>query len=180
MNQNFELFITEISKIQDNIEKSQDQYDLLQDSKIRNKQYLFYYLYRIICKYRKELERTDVSEIINNLYDIINVKDNSNINKCFPLINKLTNDEKILDQILLASLSIFFKYSQEVDKLTKTPQSKNFEDFIMSKVYEDDIIVNDLIKLSLLLPNLSRPRTLTEMEMIKNKNEEELLKSFDI
>lgn len=175
MNQNIELFISEISKIQDNIEKSEDKYDLLQDSKVRNKQYLFYYLYRIICTYRKELERVDVEELINNIYDLINVKGSKY--KCFPLSSKLTTDEKILDQLILASLSVFYKYSQDSSKLSKTPQSKNFDDFIISKMYKDDIVVNDLIKLSLLLPNLSRPRTLSEMEINKRQSEiEEILK----
>lgn len=168
MNQNFNLFIIEISNIQDKIGKSQDKYDLLQDSKIRNKQYLFYYLYRIICTYKKELLRVDVEEIINNIYDLINVERN----QCFALSDKLTTDENILDQILLAALSVIYKYGQEFDKLPKTSQSKNFENFIISKIYKNDIIVNDLIKLSLLLPNLSRPRTLTEMEINKNVSQQ--------
>lgn len=179
MNQNIQLFLSEISKIQDNIEKSNDKYDLLQDSKVRNKQYLFYYLYRIICTYRKELERTDVGEIINNIYDLINVK--GSIYKCFPLTSKLTTDENILDQLLLASLSVFYKYGKDSNELSKTVQSKNFDNFIVSKIFKNDVIVNDLIKLSLLLPNLSRPRTLTEMEINKQEDEiNEIIKNLSL
>lgn len=178
MDQNIQLFISEISKIQDNIEKSNDKYDLLQDSKTRNKQYLFYYLYRIICTYRRELERTDVTQIINNIYDLINVKGSKF--KCFPLTSRLTTDEKILDNLILAALSVLYKYSQDSVNLSKTPQSKNFVDFIISKIYKDNIIVNDLIKLNLLLPNLSRSRTLSELEMNKGDKEmEEMLKDLN-
>lgn len=156
----FETFIIRISDIQDKIEKKN--IGILRDSRIRSKQYLFYYLYRIICKYRKILERIDIKEILDKIYDVLNI--NSYENKCFPLINRLTDDDKELNVLILGSLSLFYKYFTEEETLPETPDSKNFEDMILNKAYEENIIENDLIKLSLLVPNLSRPRTLAEIE----------------
>ena len=54
MKTHFNMFIMKISDIQDKIEKVN--VGILRDGRIRDKQYLFYYLYRIICKYRKVLK----------------------------------------------------------------------------------------------------------------------------
>lgn len=154
------MFIMKISDIQNKIEKVN--VGILGDGRIRDKQYLFYFLYRIICKYRKILERVDVKEILKGIYAVLNI--NSYDNKCFPLINRLTDDEKELNFLLLGTLSLFYKYFNEEENLPETPDSKNFEDFVSTKVYQKNIIENDLIKLALLVPNLSRPRTLAEIE----------------
>ena len=154
------MFIMKISDIQDKIEKVN--VGILRDGRIRDKQYLFYYLYRIICKYRKVLERVNIEEILKKIYDVLNINLNDNI--CFPLINRLTDNENDLNYLLLGALSLFYKYFNEEESLSETPDSKNFEDFIVTKVYEKNIIENDLIKIALLVPNLSRPRTLAEIE----------------
>lgn len=149
-------FIKKIQSFNDNITPSQ-QIDFTK-SHIRNKQILIYYLYRILCKYRIVFKRVVKEAEINNIYKVLGVPIDDN---CYPLGNKLTNSIEVLDVLINSMLAIFLKYSEQGNSI-KIKEAQTLNEFIKYKISEENIIIEDLAKINILVPNLAKSETKPE------------------
>lgn len=148
-------FIDDIYKIFETLNSNTDVKSYI-DIKIISKQYLAYYLYRIFCKYINLFENTIPSNEINNLLKILRVPDeNKHENTCYPLVRRMTNDEKYLDLIILTILDMMNKLGKYIASLPKADLYQNFLEFMEMKKL--NVIVQDLVDLQKLVPGLSVP-----------------------
>ena len=133
-----------------------DELKTFMNIKTISKQYLAYYIYRIITKYYNVVEvglsTTDTNEFMTYLR--IPKEHNRLLN--YPLAGKLTNDSKILDMIILKGIDILIKTDKYIKSL---PSNITTYDDLYSffKQKELTIIIQDLIDLQTLLPGLSVP-----------------------
>lgn len=126
---------------------------------VTEKQYLAYYLYRIWIKYKKIVisvnGNTNFNDVLNDLE--IPVK-YYNLDITFPLANKMTNNESKLDKVILKILKQFNMLSSVYDNKENMTNDRSYEtllEYIEYKTIEN--IIQDIIQLKILIPNLSRP-----------------------
>ena len=120
-----EKFNENILKLLDNIndsKKEKNDAKKLINNYIIEKQFLAYYLYRIWIKYRKLVENVNTkTEFIKVLkYLEIPVKYH-NMNVTYPLCNKMVNNEKQLDLVILTIL----KHLNKIEKVFGGKKSSN-------------------------------------------------------
>ena len=137
------------------------------DTKIVLKQYLSYYIYRIITKYMKMIELSTSSDDIDYVMRLLRIPKGHNRELNYPMIGKMTNENDILDMIILGGINIFEKVTNFLNTLDKkNKQSKYQEFFIFLKEKELSVILKDLMDLQKLIPGLSvpiiRPNYLTD------------------
>lgn len=168
-----EKFNENILKLLDNINDSKKETNdakKLINNYIIEKQFLAYYLYRIWIKYRKLVENVNTkTEFIKVLkYLDIPVKYH-NMNVTYPLCNKMVNNEKQLDLIILTIL----KHLNKIEKVfgskktsntgeSKEIKSKNkdYDNFMELINYKElSNIIEDIAQLKMFVPNLSKPST---------------------
>lgn len=159
-----DTFITTVMVIYDNINKEKEQGPRLINNKITEKQFLAYYIYRIWIKYRKLMEDvntpTDVKQIL--LYMEI-PKKYHDIYLTYPMADKMPINEKQLDLIILSMLKHLNQsykiYGPRIDGSGSIPpHSKDYKmltKYLTGKTIEN--IIQDVIQIKLLVPNLSRP-----------------------
>lgn len=137
-------------------------YELINESKntksiinttIISKQYLAYYLYRIITKFMNIVEVALPTKDINTLQKLLRIPKEHDRRKNYPMAGKMTNDEELLNLIILSSIDILTK----VDKYIKTlpNDSGNSAIYDLIKLKDLPIIIQDLIDLQKLVPGLS-------------------------
>ena len=145
-------FIENISNIFDTINK--DNSKTYMNTLILSKQYLAYYLYRIFCKYIIFFENVSSTSQINDIYKMLKIpSDNKKQNLCYPLYNKMINDEKLLNLFIVSILSMMSRLDKYISTLPNISAYTNFIEFINSK--DIDTIIQDLVDLQKLLPGLS-------------------------
>lgn len=120
---------------------------------ILSKQYLAYYLYRIIVKFINIFEVGIPTGDIKNLFKILRIPAEHDIRKNYPLAGKMTNDEQILDLIILTEIDMFNKVDKYIQTLPKPDSYNEIYNFIKTK--ELSTIIQDLIDLQKLIPGLS-------------------------
>jgi len=121
-----------------------------------SKQYLAYYIYRIITKYITIVEMSTTTSDINEFMKYMRIPKEHNRQFNYPLAGKFTNDDKILDMIILKGIDLINK----TDKYLKSLPSNitSYDDlYKFFKQKELTIIIQDLIDLQALLPGLSVP-----------------------
>ena len=120
---------------------------------IISKQYLAYYLYRIITKFMNIVEVALPSKDINTLLQLLRIPKEHDRRKNYPMAGKMTNDEELLNLIILSCIDILNK----VDKYIKTLPNDTGHSAIYNliKIKELPIIIQDLIDLQKLVPGLS-------------------------
>lgn len=118
-----------------------------------SKQYLAYYLYRIITKFMNAVEVAIPSKDINTLLKLLRIPKEHDRRKNYPMAGKMTNEEELLNLIILTSIDILNKVDKYINTLPNPAGYSNIYDFI--KLKELPIIIQDLIDLQKLLPNLS-------------------------
>ena len=105
---------------------------------------------------------------INNLFKLLRIPKEHNREKNYPLAGKMTNDEQLLDLIILTSIDIFNKTDKYIQSLPNTVSYKHLFDFLATK--ELTIIIQDLIDLQKLIPGLSvsaiRPNYIDDNKLI--------------
>lgn len=150
-----ENFLKSVMEINDEIAIFDPTGDILQTQKV-NKQYLVYYLYRILCKYQKIIGNVVSMEKIYNVYRLLNIPEG--VPNCYSLRNRLTNDTKELELIYLSILDIFSKFEEDKDYLVETKYSTDFLNFLQ---YKENVstIKQDLLNLSKIIPSLGEPET---------------------
>jgi hypothetical protein len=177
-----DTFIATIFSIFDNIntvkqkEKTQQKQrnetkpqDKLINTHVEEKQYLAYYIYRIWIKYRTLMEYTNTVTEFNKVLTSLNMPVKYfKYRVSFPMQNKMVNNEKQIDMIILMILKqmnkcqVFFT-SQLVPLATssdidmKTPQGQYKQITELLKTKDLKTIVNDINNIKILVPNLSKP-----------------------
>ena len=131
------------------------------NNKIRDKQYLTYYLYRIWIKYRELFESiVDKKEYLQVLGLLGIPKKYKNLNFIYPMINKMPNNMEILNKII----EIINKHINEIHKTyinnptyKDNKDIKKLNDLLITKDIKN--IIEDIIQIRLLVPNLSIPES---------------------
>ena len=121
-----------------------------------SKQYLAYYIYRIITKYIIIVEMGATTAELNEYMKYMRIPKEHNRQLSYPLAGKFTNDDKILDMIIIRGIDLLNK----TDKYLKSLPSNitSYDDlYNFFKQKELTIIIQDLIDLQALLPGLSVP-----------------------
>lgn len=147
-----EKFINDIYGVYELINESKNTQSII-NTTIISKQYLAYYLYRIITKFMNIVEVALPSKDINTLLKLLRIPKEHDKRKNYPMAGKITNDEELLNLIILSSIDILTK----TDKYIKTlPNDAGYQDiYKFIKIKELPIIIQDLIDLQKLVPGLS-------------------------
>ena len=152
-----EAFLLKIIDINEKINKS---YEKSKTSKkitnivspaIITKQYIVYYLYRILCKNRKLIKKVVPQPEIRKVYKKLGVPKGRKI--CYALGNRMNNDFDYLEEVFTDLLDILNKFHEGKSTLISSTY-EDFEDFLIMKV-QGKQIKNDLEELAKLIPNLS-------------------------
>ena len=151
MNTKNEDFTKNILNIFDLINKNDSQSII--NVKTISKQYLAYYIYRIITKYLHIIEEIVKGSDFDELYTLLRIPASHNRILNYPLAGKMTNDEQILDMIILRGIDMIDKLNKNIINKTDNKKYEDFLNFIEQK--ELPIIVQDLIDLQKLIPGLS-------------------------
>jgi hypothetical protein len=152
-----EKFKTNIYNIYELIKSEKNQKSLI-NTQVLSKQYLAYYIYRIITKYITLIETAVGKEDINFVFKLLRIPASHDITKPYPMAGKLTSETEHLDLIILGGLDMF----EKIDNFLKTLNKKNkqdkygeFYEFLEDKTLEN--IIKDLMNLQKLLPGISVP-----------------------
>ena len=120
---------------------------------ILSKQYLAYYLYRILVKFINLFEIAIPSADIKNLFKYLRIPSEHDRTQNYPLAGKMTNEEDILNLIILTEIDMFNKVDKYVQTLPNPASYNNIYDFLKTK--DLPVIIQDLIDLQKLIPGLS-------------------------
>jgi hypothetical protein len=130
----------------------------LVNTKIISKQYLAYYIYRIVTKYMYLIEQSSTAEDINFFFSLLRIPTEHNRRLNYPLAGKLTNELEILDMVILGGIQMFEKidnYLKMLNNKNKQNKYKAFYTFMAEKTVS--VIIKDIMNLQKLLPGLSVP-----------------------
>ncbi len=119
---------------------------------IIEKQYLAYYLYRILCKYEKMISNSISSrQKIIDIYTILRIPENYQ-GTCYPMAHKMTYNEQLLDVVILGVLDILKEVDANLNQSFGNKQYEELMEFINEKTLEE-ILIN-LKVLQRTFPNL--------------------------
>jgi hypothetical protein len=207
-------FIATILVLHDNINETATALKKSKKSLAKNsvseKQYLAYYVYRIWIKYRKLISNVNTPSEFNKVLAYLEIPNKYyDMEVVYPLVNKMTSNENQLDYVILNIMNQMNKvaklYSKPDAKAPEqkantpdtgskdsvpdtTPKSAEYDqlvNYLEGKNTEN--IVQDIIQLKLLIPNLARPAQkfdiwgtympyLKDLEaLIKSESEEQAL-----
>jgi hypothetical protein len=118
------------------------------------KQYIVYYLYRILCKY-EQLFTTNLSyQMVRDIYNLLRIPAEKK-KGCYPMSQKMTSNDELLNLILSSMVELFNQLNENL-KMTMTNKIfMGFKEFLDKKPLER--IIQDLMELHQLVPNLSAP-----------------------
>jgi hypothetical protein len=163
-----DTFITTIMVLYDNINKEKQEGPKLINNKITEKQFLAYYIYRIWIKYRKLMENANTPTEFHKILLYMEIpKKYHEFYLTYPMANKMTLNEKQLDLIILSILKQFntaYKIFSPRKDGSMPPENKEFKEltkYLTGKSIEN--IVQDVIQIKLLVPNLARPANVRNM-----------------
>jgi hypothetical protein len=132
-----------------------------------SKQYLAYYIYRIVTKYILLFEMSSNTEELNNFMMYLRIPKEHKRILNYPLAGKMTNDEEILDIIILSGIDIFNKADMYLKNLKNLKVYNDLFTFLKQK--DLSTIIQDLIDLQKLIPGLSvsaiRPNYLDDSQL---------------
>jgi hypothetical protein len=149
-----EKFVNDIYSIYELINNNNDSKSFI-NVKTISKQYLAYYIYRIITKFMILFEAALSGSAIDEYLTLLRIPKVHDRMLNYPLAGKMTNDEQLLDMIVLMGIDMF-------NKLDKYAQSQsNMEKYIDLFAFLEQktmpVIIQDLIDLQKLIPGLSVP-----------------------
>ena len=126
------------------------------NNKLLSKQYLAYYIYRIITKNYDMITAAISNKDMNDFYKYLRIPEMHDKSLAYPLVGKMQNDEEVLDLIILAGIDILNKTQKFVEQNEGFKKSHSqFFIFVENKPLEK--IISDLVDLYKLLPGLSVP-----------------------
>ena len=175
-----EEFNSNILLLLDNIDKFKKQKDKtikLVNNHIIEKQYIAYYLYRIWMNNRKIVKNANTKTEFNKVLNYLEVPIRyHNLDVVYPMANKMVNNERQLDMIILTILKHFNKVEkifgsantnkindnkmdslEDIKKAALKPKNKNYESFNEFIKYKSlELIIQDIVQLKMFVPNLSK------------------------
>ena len=175
-----EEFNSNILLLLDNVDKFKKQKDKtikLVNNHIIEKQYIAYYLYRIWMNNRKIVKNANTKTEFNKVLNYLEVPIRyHNLDVVYPMANKMVNDERQLDMIILTILKHFNKVEkifgsantnkindnnmdslENIKKAALKPKNKNYESFNEFIKYKSlELIIQDIVQLKMFVPNLSK------------------------
>ena len=175
-----EEFNSNILLLLDNIDKFKKQKDKtikLVNNHIIEKQYIAYYLYRIWMNNRKIVKNANTKTEFNKVLNYLEVPIRyHNLDVVYPMANKMVNNERQLDMIILTILKHFNKVEkifgsantnkindnkmdslEDIKKAALKPKNKNYETFNEFIKYKSlELIIQDIVQLKMFVPNLSK------------------------
>lgn len=127
---------------------------------VLEKQYLAYYLYRIWMKYKRLMVKVNGKTIFEEVLKHMEIPVKYlKLDIVYPMADKMTNKESNLDKIILKILKQFNEceqvYGQPEGQGPKDDDYQKLAELVEYKTIEN--IIQDIIQLKILLPNLSRP-----------------------
>lgn len=146
------LFINNIYMIYESIKQKNNN---IIDTEILLKQYLAYYLYRIIMKF------IHLFSIVNKVKDLedymknLNIPENHDKTKLYPLVKRMINNKTKLDIVILMSIDMFNKVNTYINTLHNASAYSQIYLFLQDKNYNQ--IIQDLNNLQKLIPSLPSP-----------------------
>ena len=120
---------------------------------ILSKQYLAYYLYRILVKFINLFEIAIPSVDIKTLFKYLRIPSEHDRTQNYPLAGKMTNEEELLNLIILTEIDMFNKVDKYAQTLPNPASYNNVYEFLKTK--DLPVIIQDLIDLQKLIPGLS-------------------------
>ena len=175
-----EEFNSNILLLLDNVDKFKKQKDKtikLVNNHIIEKQYIAYYLYRIWMNNRKIVKNANTKTEFNKVLNYLEVPIRyHNLDVVYPMANKMVNNERQLDMIILTILKHFNKVEkifgstntnkindnnmdslEDIKKSALKPKNKNYESFNEFIKYKSlELIIQDIVQLKMFVPNLSK------------------------
>ena len=152
-------FKDNINNIYDLINNQDNEKSLsLINTKTISKQYLAYYIYRIVTKYINLVESASSSADVLFFMNLLRIPKDHNRLLPYPMAGKMTNDSSNLDMIILGGVDLFDKvnnYLTALNKNYKNSKFKSFYNFLNEKTLP--VIIKDIMDLQKLLPGLSVP-----------------------
>ena len=114
------------------------------------KQYIVYYLYRIICKY-EQLFVTNLSyQVVRDIYKLLRIPEEKK-RGCYPMSQKMTSNDELLNLILSSMVELFNQLNENLKMTMTNKYFMEFKDFLSKKTLER--IIQDLMELHQLVPN---------------------------
>jgi hypothetical protein len=118
------------------------------------KQYIVYYLYRILCKY-EQLFTTNLSyQKVRDVYNLLRIPKQKK-KGCYPMSQKMTSNDELLNLILSSMVELFNQLNENLKMTMTNKYFMEFKDFLSKKTLEK--IIQDLMELHQLVPNLAAP-----------------------
>ena len=152
-----EEFKTNIFNIYNLINDDKHESSLI-NTKIISKQYLAYYIYRIVTKFMYLIDQSSTTDDINFFFSLLRIPTEHNRNLNYPLAGKLTNEIDILDMAILGGIQMFEKVNTYLNTLNnKNKQNKYKAFYTFMKEKTTSVIIKDIMDLQKLLPGLSVP-----------------------
>ncbi len=150
-----EVFFNDINAIYDALNNNKDSNNKKHIIKtfVLSKQYLTYYLYRILTKFINLILLSIPAKQIRKLLSLLQIPKEHDYTKNYPLVGRMTNDEKLLNLIILTILDIFTNVDIYTNTLPNKDSYNNFYKFLKSKSIA--IILQDLQDLYTLIPNIT-------------------------
>lgn len=127
---------------------------------ILEKQYLAYYIYRIWMKYKKLMIKVNGKTVFEEVLKHLELPVKYfKLDIVYPMADKMTNKEDNLDKVILKILKQFNECEQVYGQSKGISPKDNYYQKISELVEYKNIenIIQDIIQLKILLPNLSRP-----------------------
>ena len=152
-----EDFKNSIYNIFDLINKDTNKKSLVNTMTI-SKQYLAYYIYRIVTKYIILDEIATSSSDINFFMSLLRIPKEHNRELNYPMAGKMTNEDELLDMIILGGIDMFDKVNNYLNTLNDKNRQNKFQEFFRFIKEKDlSVIIKDIMDLQKLLPGLSVP-----------------------
>jgi hypothetical protein len=152
-----EDFKNNIYNIFDLINKETNKKSLV-NTIIISKQYLAYYIYRIVTKYIILIETATSSDDVNFFMSLLRIPKEHNRELNYPMAGKMTNEAELLDMIILGGIDMFDKVNNFLNTLNNKNKQNKFQEFFRFIKEKDlSVIIKDIMDLQKLLPGLSVP-----------------------
>ena len=146
-----EKFITTIQELQKEINAQKTTPAVLINNIVIQKQYLAYYVYRTICHNFDFFRSIALIKGIKDINDKLQISSKHQY-VCFPLANRMTTDEKQLDNILNEMTKVLTAAARKIKELKRTDEP--IEKYLETKTH--DVIITDIKELIKFVPNLSK------------------------
>ena len=146
-----EKFISVIQELQKEIDGQKESKSILINNVVIQKQYLAYYIYRIICHHFDFFKSIAMVNGIKQINTKLGISSKHQY-VCYPLANRMTTDSKELDEILTAMTSFLTASAKKLEELKRPDEP--IEKYLEAKT--QDTIIKDIKELIKFVPNLSK------------------------